>query len=193
MLSNLLLLVLEAVLGFFTVVLLGRFYLQCSRVSFRNPIGQFLVAVTDWIVVPVRRVVPGLYGLDLASVALAWLAQVLLVAAQLWLRSPTWSDALVATLPVVFALGLFETARLFVYLLIGIVIFSAILSWVNPHAPVAPLFDALARPFLAPFRRILPPIGNIDLSPLVALLAFQVALMLLAYLRAALVSALLGG
>jgi YggT family protein len=182
MLTNLLLLILEAVAGFFTLALLGRFYMQWSRVSFRNQIGQFLVALTDWIVIPVRRVVPGLFGLDLASVVLAWLAQTLLLAAELWLRGAAILGA--GALPALLVLGLFEVARVMIYLLIGVVIIAAILSWVNPYSPVAPLFHSLSRPFLRPVQRIVPPIANIDLSPLVALLVFQIALMLLASLRA---------
>lgn len=61
------------------------------------------------------------------------------------------------------------------------------LSWVNPHAPLAPLFHSLSRPFLRPFQRLIPPIANVDLSPLVLLLVLQVALMLLAWLRVLLI------
>ncbi|GAB4170045.1 MAG: YggT family protein [Rhodocyclaceae bacterium] len=189
MLAGLLLVVLDAVLGFFCAALLGRFYMQWVRVSFRNPIGQFVVAITDWIVVPLRRVLPGLFGLDLASLASAWAAQVLLVSLGLWLRGRGMPEGATALGLTVLAAAAFETARIFIYLLIAVVIFAAVLSWVNPHAPVAPLFHALSRPFLEPLQRILPPIANIDLSPLVALLAFQVLLTLLGYLRSAVFAA----
>ena len=193
MAANLLLLVLDAVLGFFSGALLGRFYMQWARVSFRNPIGQFIVAATDWLVVPVRRVLPGLFGLDLASLAPAWVAQVLAASVELGLRHGFPESAAALALAVL-VVGLFETARVFLYLLIAVVIFSAVLSWVNPHAPTAPLFHALSRPLLAPVQRILPPIANIDLSPLVALLVFQVLLTVLGHLRAsALMLAMAGG
>ncbi|MCK7500011.1 MAG: YggT family protein [Comamonadaceae bacterium] len=65
-----------------------------------------------------------------------------------------------------------ETVRLFVFLMIGVVLISAVMSWVNPYSPFAPLFNALARPFLRPLQRVIPPISNIDLSPLVLLLLF---------------------
>ncbi|MBS0554023.1 MAG: YggT family protein, partial [Proteobacteria bacterium] len=67
MLSNILLLVLDTAGGFLTLMLLARFFMQWQRVSFRNQIGQFVVSATDWVVRPLRRFVPGLFGLDLAS------------------------------------------------------------------------------------------------------------------------------
>ena len=75
------------------------------------------------------------------------------------------------------------TLRLGVYLLIGAVIVSALLSWINPYAPLAPLFNAIARPFLQPLQRFIPPIGGVDLSPLVLLLLLQVLLSLIAWLQ----------
>ena len=69
--------------------------------------------------------------------------------------------------------------RASLYLLIGVVIVQFIISWVNPYAPLAPVFDALTRPFYAVFRRFIPPIGNVDLSPLFVLLVAQICLILL--------------
>lgn len=185
MLTSLLTLILQAVFGFFTIVLLGRFFMQWARVSFRNQVGQFVVALTDWIVVPTRRIVPGLFGFDMASLSLAWLAQTLLVTAELALRGVSPGAGVGAAVAAVVVVGLFETLRTLVYLVFGIVIVAAVLTWVSPHAPVAPLFNALTRPFLRPLQRFIPPVANIDLSPLVLLLILQVVLMLLAHLRAA--------
>ena len=78
-----------------------------------------------------------------------------------------------------------------VYLLIGVVIVSAVLSWINPHAPIAPLIHGLADPFLRPFRRIVPPIAGVDLSPLVLLLVLQVVLMVITSVQAGVLPALL--
>jgi YggT family protein len=72
-----------------------------------------------------------------------------------------------------------------VYMIMGIVLISAVFSWVNPHAPLAPLFFSLSEPFLRPFRRIIPPIANVDLSPLVLLLVLQVLLMFIGQLAGA--------
>lgn len=187
MLGNLLLLVLEAVLGFFALLLIARFYMQLSRVSFRNQVGHFVTALTDWVVLPTRRVIPGLLGLDVASLITAWLAESLLVLAELWLRGFSFSSSFGLATVLILALGMIETVRLFVFLMIGVVLISAVMSWVNPYSPFAPLFNALARPFLRPLQRVIPPISNIDLSPLVLLLMFQIVLMLLATLRAAVI------
>lgn len=186
MLGNLFLLVVSAVLGFFASLLLVRFLMQWARVSFRNQIGHFVTALTDWAVLPMRRIVPGWRGLDLASLLLAALAETLLVLAELTVRGYGFEAGGGAVLAIL-GLGVVETLRLAVYVVIGIVLISAVMSWVNPHSAYAPLFDALSRPFLAPLRRFIPPIANIDISPLILLLLLQVLLMLLANARAGLV------
>ena len=70
---------LDALIGFLTIALLLRFYMQAFRVSFRNQVGAFVVQLTNWLVMPLRKVLPGLFGLDLASVLPAYLLQVLLL------------------------------------------------------------------------------------------------------------------
>lgn len=187
MLQNVLLLVLGAVLGFLSLLLVARAYMQWARVSLRNQIGHFVTALTDWLVLPARRLLPALAGLDLASLVPAWGAESLLVLAEFWLRGFSFGSSPGLAAVLILALGLVETLRLFVFLLIGIVLIAAVMSWVNPYSPLAPLFGALARPFLRPFQRIVPTISNIDLSPLVLLLVLQIALMLLATLRAGIV------
>lgn len=187
MLTNLLLLILEAVTGFFVFLLLIRFYMQWLRVSFRNQLGRFVVATTDWLVQPVRRIVPGLLGLDLASLLGALAVRSGYLAIAFWLKRFSFGAHAGIAIPVVLAIAVVELLRFSVYLLIGVVLVSAVLSWVNPHAPLAPLFNGLSRPFLRPFQRLIPPIAQVDLSPLVLLLALQVALMLLAWLRVLLV------
>lgn len=184
MLGNILLLVLGAVGGFFSVLFMGRLYMQWARVSFRNELGHFVLKLTDWAVLPLRRVFPGLLGIDLASLAAVWALQVVLVLLEYWLRGFGVGSALGGL--VVLGIGLVETVRVLIYLLIGILIVVVVLSWVNPHSPIAPLFSALSRPFLRPLQRIIPPVANIDLSPLVLLLVFQVMLMVLGTLRASL-------
>lgn len=166
------------VLGFISLALLARFFMQWGRVSFRNPIGHFVIVVTDWVVLPLRRFIPGLFGLDMASLLPAWVAQILLsmFEPRLW----SWSGDMLMLIPL---LGLLNLARMAAYLVFGIVLVAAVLSWVGPHAPMAYVFDELSRPFLAPFRRLIRPLGGIDLSPLILLVVVQIVLMIIQSLQ----------
>jgi len=166
----------ETLFGFFVYLLLLRFYMQWLRVPFRNPIGEFVATLTNWMVLPARRAIPGLFGLDLASLALAWLAEVLMWLLMLWLRGFSLAGAPGVALGVLAGLAAIELVKLSLNLLIGVVIVQVVLSWVNPHTPFAFIFDALTRPFYRVFRRFIPPIGNIDLSPLFVLIVAQVLL-----------------
>jgi len=162
----------DNVVAFFVLLLLARFHFQWLRVGFRNPLGEFILATTSWIALPARRVIPGLAGLDLATLLAAWLLRGL----GLWALT-----ALVGAEPsglALAAVALVDLARYSVYLLIFAVFVLAILSWVNPQAPVAPVFNAITRPFLRPIQRVLPPVGRVDLSPLVLLMVLWVLLFL---------------
>ena len=182
MLAQIILFILDTVCGFLTLALLVRFALQWARASFRNPLGQFIVAVTDWMVRPVRRVVPGLFGLDLASLLLAWLWQVIYQGIALGL-----SGVLFAVTPapalVVLLLAALEVAKIGLYLVMGAVLVAAVFSWVNPYAPLAEVFNSLTRPLLRPFRRFIPPVDGVDLSPLALLLVLQIALFVVVGMR----------
>lgn len=169
----------DAILGFFTVLFLLRFYMQVLRVSFAGPLGHFVVTLTNWAVRPVRRVVPGLFGLDLASLLIAFLLQLALfgVAFSLFPRYAGMEAG--AAVPIFLWAALIGLVRTSIHILIGALIIQAVLSWVSPHSPLAPALHQFTRPFLNPIRRILPPISGIDLSPLVAIVLAQVVLMLL--------------
>jgi YggT family protein len=166
----------ETLFGFFVYLLLLRFYMQWLRVPFRNPIGEFVAALTNWMVLPARRVIPGLFGLDLASLTLAWLAEVLMWLLMIWLRGFSLAGAPGVAFGLLAALAAIELAKLSLNLLMGVVVVQVVLSWVNPHTPLGGVFDALTRPFYRVFRRFIPPIGNIDLSPLFVLIIAQVLL-----------------
>lgn len=169
----------EAVFGFFVFMLLARFHFQWLRVPFRNQIGEFVLATTSWLVVPVRRVVPGLAGLDLPTLLLAWLLQ----AAGLWMQAAILG-ADPGAVPLL-AVAAVDLLRYSLYILVFALIVQFILSWVNPYAPLAPVFDAAVRPFLRPIRRVIPPIANIDLSPAVLFILLQILLIPVGALRAA--------
>lgn len=160
----------QNLVAFFVILLLLRFHFQWLRIGFRNPLGEFTLTLTNWIVMPARRVIPGLAGLDLPTLVSAWLLQAL----GLWLYT-----ALVGSEPTALAIAgvaLADLMRFSVYILIFALFMQVILSWVNPDAPVAPLFGSMTRPFLRPLRRYVPPVGRIDLTPMLLLLMLWVLL-----------------
>lgn len=164
---------------FFVFLLLLRFHFQWLRVPFRNPVGEFVLLATGWIVLPARRVIPGLKGLDLATLIVAWAVQALgeWVLASLAGRDPS----LIALVLV----ALVDLVRYSLYILIGAVIIQVVFSWINPYTPAAPVLDALTRPFLRPLRRFVPPLANFDLTPLVLVVLVQVVLIVVWHLRPA--------
>lgn len=153
-----------------------RFWMQWARVPFRNPFAQFLVKITDFAVRPARRVIPGLFGLDLASLLLFLAAELLMVLGVHWVSGYPFGAAGFGVLPGFLLLTLASALRLGLYLLIGFVLIQAVISWINPFSPLAPVFYALSRPVLAPFQKIIPPISGIDLSPLAAIILIQLLL-----------------
>lgn len=183
MLAQIIALLLGTAADLFAIVLLTRVWMQWARAPFRNAVGQFVVTATDWAVRPLRRFIPGLFGVDLSGVFAAWLVQIA------YFGIMTGLTGLVLPTPealfgVVWLAGL-AVARLFIYLLMGVIIVFALLSWINPYSPLGPLLDVLSRPLLGPVRRRLPALGGVDLSPMVVLLILQVGLIVLAGLMPA--------
>jgi len=185
MFAQILTLLVDVVAGFLVFLLLARFHFQWLRVPFRNPLGEFVIATTNWIVRPARRVIPALAGLDLASGLVAWLVQALALWTLYSLRGWEPGSALGSAIAALSALALVDLLRYSLYILIFAVLVQVVLSWVNPHSPVAYIFDAVTRPFLRPIRRLVPPIANFDLSPLVLLVLLQVLLIPVWHLRTA--------
>ena len=159
-----------------TCALFLRFWMQWVRVPFHNPFAQFILRVTDFAVRPLRRVVPGFFGLDWASLIPFYGAELLSVLSGYWLLDYPFAAAGVGVLPAFLLLALAAAARLALYLLMGFVLLQAVLSWVNPFSPHAPLVYALARPIMKPFQKLVPPIGGVDLTPMVALIVVQLLL-----------------
>ena len=184
MLNQILSFLLETFLGLFVFVLLARFYMQAFRASFHNPIGGFVLALTNWMVLPARKLVPSIAGFDLASLSAALIAETALLFLLFSLKGFDFGNAPGIALVLLLTLALFELARISIYLLIGAVVLQAVLSWVNPHTPLAPMLNTLTRRFYRVFQRLLPPVGGIDLSPLFLLVLLQIGLFLLAWAQA---------
>ena len=177
MLTNALIFLVSTVCGLFVVALLLRFYLQWARAPYRNPLTEFLHALTDFMVRPVRRIVPGLWGLDLATLLLAWLIQFLELVLVLQIRGE-FGPAPGAMLAMMALLAPVLLVKIGLYIVMVTIIVQVVLSWVNPRSPVMSLLNSLSRPFLRVFQRRIPPIGNVDLSPLFALVVIQLLLIL---------------
>ncbi|HUP98077.1 MAG TPA: YggT family protein [Usitatibacter sp.] len=175
MLTQAIAFVLDALFHLFILAALVRFWMQAFRASARNPIAQFTMALTDWAVKPLRRVVPGIFNLDWASLIVAFAFEYLL---QFLILLIVGASPTVEAASVLLFLAFVKLIRLSVYVFMGAIIIQAVLSWVNPHHPVAPFFHALTRPFLKPFQRAVPPIGGVDITPVLVLIAFQLVLML---------------
>ncbi len=174
----------------FVIAVLLRFMMQLFRVPFRNSFAQFVVTLTDFAVKPLRRVVPGLLGLDWACLVLAWLVELAVVTAGYWLDGFPFGLAGGGVWPVMLGLAAVKLLSLAVYLVIGLTLVRAVLSWVNSNTPLMPVVYALTEPFLHPLRRIVPMVANVDLTPLVLFILCQLVLMvpLLALERALLAS-----
>lgn len=178
MLIQILDLLLGAVFGLLALAALLRFWMQHAGVSLRQPIGRLAMAATDWFVLPARRFLPGFFGVDWASLLLAWLAM-LVERLSFALILAGWG-AIVANFGALLLFALIGALRLLISLWMGLVILAAILSWLNPYSPWLGFISQLARPLLAPVRRWLPLIAGIDFSPLIVLLVLQIALIVLA-------------
>ena len=184
MLEKALIFLANTVFGLFTIALLLRFYMQWARAAYRNPLSEFLGALTDFMVHPARRVIPGLWGLDLATLVLAWLIQVLELFVILQIKDYSLASAAGSAYAGLALLATVTIVKLGLYIVIAVVVFQAVLSWINPYTPLAPLLNNMTRPFLRIFQKLIPPIGNVDLSPLVVIVICQLLLMLpVAYLE----------
>ena len=186
MLGDALIFIAQVAFGLLTLTLLLRFYLQWVRAPYRNPLADFVNALTDFMVRPARRVLPGLWGIDLPTLALAWLMQLLEWLVVLQVRGFRFGAEIGMALIGIAAVAAISVMKMLVYIVLFATLLQAVLSWVNPGSPVAPLLDAMTRPFLRMFRQRIPPIGNVDLSPLFLMVACQLLLMLpIAWLESA--------
>ena len=173
---SIVMLVVNAIATLLGGALLLRFWMQAIRVRPPSSVAQFTFQLSDWLVRPLRRIVPGVGGYDWASLIGAFLI-VLLATSVLFIAGWTAQAILLVALQ-----------RFLEWILYGfmiLLVLEAIFSWINPHAPLAPFVRALNEPLLRPLRRIVPLVGSLDLSLLVALILLQIAQLVLGMLFAA--------
>nr|WP_314560530.1 YggT family protein [uncultured Pseudomonas sp.] len=167
--------VLQTIGSLYLLIVLMRFVLQLVRANFYNPLCQFIVKATQPLLKPLRRIIPSLFGLDMSSLVLAILVQLALMALTLLLTYGTTGNF--AQLLVWAIIGV---TALFLKIFFFALIISVILSWVAPgsHNPGAELVNQICEPALAPFRRLLPNLGGLDISPILAFMVLKLLDML---------------
>ncbi len=173
MLGEALSFLIDALVQPFAAILLLRFHAVWLKAPMRNPIGEFIMALTDFVVLRARRFVPSGWGLDGATLLLAFVVEFIYLGVSLWVQGYAYGFFPLAGLLAWTAVKLLKISF---YLLIVSLLAEAILSWVNPHTLLAPMLAAINRPFVQPLRRRIPPLGNVDLSVLVLLLICQLIL-----------------
>ncbi len=168
------LLLVNTLFGMYILAVLVRFLLQRVRADFYNPLAQFLVTVTNPPLLPLRRMIPGLFGIDWASVVLLFALEVIEQYLIALLRGYH------LTAPMLAVLSLSPLADLTLYVFLFAILARVILSWIVPYQrdPIMQLLVSLTEPLLRPARRIIPPIGGLDLSPVVVMIVLELAVML---------------
>ena len=165
----------STIFNLYLMVVLLRFWLQLSKADFYNPMSQFVVKATHPIIGPMRRVIPSIGAIDVATLVLA-----LIVAMGKSLALSLLLGGNINPIGMII-IGALSVLKEFLTLVFWVLILRAILSWVSQgSSPVEYVLQQLTEPFLAPIRRILPPMGGLDLSVLVAIIGLKFIELLLA-------------
>ena len=164
----------ETLFGLYILIVMLRFLLQWARADFYNPVSQFILKATQPPLTPLRRIIPGFAGLDLAAIVFMFTLKFV----ELWLVT-----GLLGITPQFGGLAMLSIADL-LGLLVNVFVFSiliqVIVSWISPgtHNPVMGLLHSLNEPLLGPARRMIPPISGLDLSPIAVIIFLQLVSML---------------
>ncbi|MEI6227283.1 MAG: hypothetical protein RL063_1546 [Pseudomonadota bacterium] len=173
MLNNAILFLLNTLLDLLTLAFLLRFYFQLTKVSFQTQAAQVIVSLTNFAVKPTRRVVPSIGRLDLSTLLLAYSTQVVLSLFSFWLKGFPFLIVGSHIWLVMLGIAALSIASMSLTIFLYAVLIQAILSWVNPYTPIAPVLSNLTNPVLSWLRRYIPTAGNVDLTPLVFIIAAQ--------------------
>lgn len=172
----------QTLLGLFLMAMLLRFLLQLVRADFYNPISQFVVKLTNPLVVPLRKIIPGYAGIDVASLVLALLLQLASIAVVFLLRLGT-----VPPLPSLIMGSVLGVIALLVQFYFFALLAMIILSWVaqGSQHPAIHLLYQITEPVMAPFRKLLPAMGGMDFSPIIVFVLINVLQIVIQHMAAA--------
>ena len=176
MFANAIIFLVKTIFSLLTLAFLLRFYFQLTLVSFSHPLSQTIVQVTNFAVKPIRKIIPSAFGMDLSTLLLAVLTQFLMTFITLWLQDfPLWiaGDHIWLIMLGLAGLGVISMSG---SIFMVAVLLQAVLSWVNPHTPIAPILHQITSPILNRLRRMVQPIGMLDLSALVFIITAQLIL-----------------
>ncbi len=173
MLNNAILFLLKTLLDLLTIAFLLRFYFQLTKVSFQTQAAQLIVSLTNFAVKPTRRIVPSIGRLDLSTLLLAYSTQVILSLLSFWLKGFPFLIVGSQIWLVMLGIAALSIASMSLTIFLYAVLIQAILSWVNPYTPIAPVLSNLTNPILNWLRKYIPTAGNVDLTPLVFIIAAQ--------------------
>lgn len=176
MVSDILGFVLDIVFLLFGIALIVRAWAYAIRLHPFNPYSQAVIRITDWLVQPLRKLVPARGRVDLPSLLACWLTALVYLLAT-WIVLTGQLPMVQALLPALLA-SFLTVLKWALNLVVWLTLIQAILSWINPMAPVMPVLHTLTAPLLDPIRRIMPNLGGLDLSPLVLLVLAQIAMMI---------------
>ena len=198
MFTEIILFLLDTVFTLFGMALLLRLWMQLTRLPSRNPVSQGVFQVTDWLVRPersmrpcaaavrpqaplalvrpLRRIIPGIGGIDWATVLAAYLTAV----AFLVCRALVLEADPIAFLPVILGIALLTMLKWGISMVMWVTLLMAVLSWVNPQSPLAGPIWHLTAPLLRPIQRVMPRLGGFDISPLILFVIAQILLMVIA-------------
>ncbi|CAH2787480.1 MAG: Cell division integral membrane protein, YggT and half-length relatives [uncultured Paraburkholderia sp.] len=168
---------LNTVFTLFGAALLLRAWLQVVRMPPYNPVTNAVLQATNWIVLPLRRILPSTRSIDWASLVAALIAAIIYVILMVVL---TGADPL-TLLPTLLIVAVLTVIKWALNLIIWMTILMALLSWLNPRSPAMPILYQLTAPFLNPLRRVVPHLGGIDLSPILLFVIVQVLLMVVTH------------
>lgn len=160
-------LIIDTIATLIAALLLLRFWMQAVRVHPPISISQFMFRLTDWVVLPIRGIFPGLGGYDWASLIAAFLVAMLSIGLKLFTASAFSWDAL-------FILAILKIIHWIMYGFTFLILIEVVFSWINPHAPFAPVVRMLNLPLMRPLRKFIPLIGGIDLSPIAAFILLKI-------------------
>ena len=166
----------QIIFGLYILAVLLRYLLARVRADFYNPLSQFIVKVTNPAIKPLRKLIPGYFGIDWPSIVLLFIVQ----AIEIVLIGLIASGRIPAPLGL-FVLTIAYLIKEVIYVFLFIIIIQVVISWVNPGAynPITVLLYQLSEPILKPVKRLIPPAGGFDWSPLVVLIGLQLLIILL--------------